>query len=69
MSPFNGFSTAMSVWHLNKGIDWLIDWLDVLTGKALSVRLEFIDETGEKIFLFTDANKTCVTLISWHVHK
>ena len=27
--------------------------LEVLTGKALSVWLEFIDETGEKVFLLT----------------
>ena len=30
--------------------------LDVLTGKALSFWLEFIDKTGEKVFLFTNAN-------------
>ena len=28
----------------------------VLTGKALSICLEFIEETGEKGFLFTNAN-------------
>ena len=27
--------------------------LEVLTGKALSVWFEFIDETGEKVFLLT----------------
>ena len=30
--------------------------LEVLTGKALSFWLKFIDETGEKVFLFTNAN-------------
>ena len=28
----------------------------ILTGKALSFWLEFIDKTGEKVFLFTNAN-------------
>ena len=30
--------------------------LEVLTGKALSVWLDFIDETGKKSCLFTNAN-------------
>ena len=30
--------------------------LEVLTGKALSFWPEFIDKTGEKVFLFTNAN-------------
>ena len=41
--------------------------LEVLTGKALSVSLEFIDETDEKVFCFVF--KPCVTLFSLHVHK
>ena len=27
-------------------------WFEVLTGKALSVSLEFIDETGENFFVY-----------------
>ena len=34
--------------------------LDVLTGKSLSVLVEFIDETGEKVFCL--ANKLSSTL-------
>ena len=38
----------------------------VLKGKALSLWLEFIDETGEKVFCFQMQNKSCVSLFSWH---
>ena len=45
--------------------------LEVLTGKSLSVWLEFIDETGEKLFSLQMQIKlkSCVTLFSWIVHK
>ena len=45
--------------------------LEVLTGKSLSVWLEFIDETGEKLFSLKMQIKlkSCVTLFSWIVHK
>ena len=45
--------------------------LEVLTGKSLSVWLEFIDETGEKLFCsqMQIKLKSCVTLFSWIVHK
>ena len=45
--------------------------LEVLTGKSLSVWLEFIDETGEKLFSLQIQIKlkSCVTLFSWIVHK
>ena len=42
--------------------------LEVLTGKALSFLLEFIDKTGEKMFLQIKL-KSCNTLFSWFVHK
>ena len=40
--------------------------LEVLTGKALSFRLEFIDKTGEKVFCLQMQIKlkSCVTLFS-----
>ena len=45
--------------------------LQVLTGKYLSVWLEFIDDTGEKLFCLQMQIKlkSCVTLLSWIVHK
>ena len=45
--------------------------LEVLTGESLSVWLEFIDETGEKLFCLQMQIKlkSCVTLFSWIVHK
>ena len=45
--------------------------LEVLTGKSLPVWLEFIDETGEKLFCLQMQIKlkSCVTLFSWIVHK
>ena len=43
--------------------------LEVLTGKALSVWLEFIDETGEKVFCLQMQIKSCVTLFSWQGSK
>ena len=45
--------------------------LEVLTGKSLSVWLEFVDETGEKLFCLQMQIrlKSCVTLFSWIVHK
>ena len=43
--------------------------LEVLTGKALSVWLEFIGETGNKVFCLQMQIKSCVTLLSWYVHK
>ena len=45
--------------------------LEVLTGKSLSVWLEFIYETGEKLFCLQMQIKlkSCVTLFSWIVHK
>ena len=45
--------------------------LEVLTGKSLSVWLEFIGETGEKLFCLQMQIKlkSCVTLFSWIVHK
>ena len=45
--------------------------LEVLTGKALSFGLEFIDKTGEKVScLQTQIKlKSCVTLLSLLVHK
>ena len=45
--------------------------LEVLTGKSLSVWLEFIDETGKKLFCLQMQIqlKSCVTLFSWIVHK
>ena len=45
--------------------------LEVLTGKSLSVWLEFIDETGEKLFCLQMQIKlkSCATLFSWIVHK
>ena len=39
--------------------------LEVVTGKALTVWLEFIDETGEKVFCLQMQIKACVTLFSW----
>ena len=40
--------------------------LEVLTGKSLSVWLEFVDETGEKLFCLQMQIrlKSCVTLFS-----
>ena len=45
--------------------------LEVLTGKALSFWLEFIDKTGEKVFCLQMQIKlkSCVSLFSWLVHK
>ena len=45
--------------------------LEALTGKALPVWLEFISETGEKVFCLQIQIKlkTFVTLFSWLVHK
>ena len=45
--------------------------LKVLTGKSLSVWLDIIDETGEKLFCLQMQIKlkSCVTLFSWIVHK
>ena len=43
--------------------------LEVLTGRALSVWLEFIDEAGEKVFCLQMQIKSCVTLFSLHAHK
>ena len=45
--------------------------LEVLTGKALSVWLEFIDETAEKVFCLQMQIKLkcCVTFFSGIVHK
>ena len=45
--------------------------LEVLTGKSLSVWLEFVDETGEKLFCLQMQIrlKSCLTLFSWIVHK
>ena len=45
--------------------------VDVLTGKALSSWLEFIDQTGENVFCLQIQiqSKSCVTLFSWLVHK
>ena len=45
--------------------------LEFLAGKSLSVWLEFIDETGEKLFCLQMQIKliNCVTLFSWIVHK
>ena len=45
--------------------------LEVLIGKALSFRLEFIDETGENVFRLQMQIwlKSCVTLFSLLVHK
>ena len=43
--------------------------LEVLIGKALSVWLDFIDETGKKGFCSQMQIKSCVTLFSWYVHK
>ena len=44
-------------------------FLEALTGKALSVWLEFIDETGENVFGLQMQIKSRVTLFSWLVHK
>ena len=40
--------------------------VEVLTGKALSFLLEFIDQTGEKVFCLQMQikRKSCVTLFS-----
>ena len=45
--------------------------LEVLTGKALSFWLEFIDKIGEKVFSLQMQikRKSSVTLFSWLVHK
>ena len=43
--------------------------LEVLKGKALSVWLEFIDESGEKVFCLQMKIKSYVALFSWHGHK
>ena len=45
--------------------------LEVLTGKALSFWLEFIDKTGEKVICsqMQIKLKAFVTLFSWLVHK
>ena len=45
--------------------------LEVLTGKASSFLLEFIDKTGEKVFCLQMQIKlkSCITLFSWLVHK
>ena len=43
--------------------------LEVLIGKALSVWLEFIDETDEKGLCLQMQIKSCVTLFSGIVHK
>ena len=43
----------------------------LLTGKALSFWLEFIDKTDEKVFCLQMQIKikSCVTLFSWLLHK
>ena len=45
--------------------------LEVLTGKALSFWLEFIDKTDEKLFCLhmQIKLKSCITIFSWLVHK
>ena len=45
--------------------------LEVLTGKALSFWLEFIDKTDEKVFCLhmQIKLKSCITIFSWLVHK
>ena len=43
--------------------------LEVLTGKALSGWLEFIDEAGEKVFCLQMQIKSCVTLFNWQGSK
>ena len=43
--------------------------LEVLTGKTFSVWLEFVDETGEKVFCLQIQIKSCINLFSWHIHK
>ena len=43
--------------------------LEVLKGKALSVWLEFIDESDEKVFCLQMKIKSCAALFSWHGHK
>ena len=45
--------------------------LEILTGKALSVWLEFIDETAEKVFCLQMQIKLkcCVAFFSGIVHK
>ena len=43
--------------------------LEVLKGKALSVWLKFIDESGEKVFCLHMKIKSYVALFSWHGHK
>ena len=45
--------------------------LEVLTGKALSCWLKFIDKTGENVFCLQMPIKlkSCVTLFSWLVRK
>ena len=42
---------------------WRNSVLEVLTGKDLSVWLEFIDETGEKVFCLQMQIKSCLTLL------
>ena len=44
---------------------------EVLTGKALSFWLEFIEKTGGKVFCLQMQMKLkcCVTLFSWLVHE
>ena len=39
--------------------------LELFTGKALSIWLEFIDETGEKVFCLQMQMNSFVTLFSW----
>ena len=43
--------------------------LEVLTGKAFSVWLEFIDETGKKVFCLQMQIESCITLFSWQGSK
>ena len=43
--------------------------LKALTRKALSVWLEFINETGEKVSCLQMQIKSCITSFNWNVHK
>ena len=43
-------------------------FLEALTGKALSVWLEFFYETGGKVFCLQMQIKSCIGLFSW-LHK
>ena len=44
---------------------------EVSKGKASSFWLEFIDKTGEKVFCLQMQIKlkSCITLLSWLIHK